>query len=73
MADFLHTHDTLKFINNNLVDGVIVAVRVRYPQPHQIAYSFGLIWLAENTVAYFFLREKHCWLTDLADNLERTG
>jgi hypothetical protein len=58
MADFLHTHDTIKFVNNNLVDGVIVADRVRYPQPHQIAYSFGLIWLAENNVACFFFERK---------------
>jgi hypothetical protein len=25
------------------------------------ACSFGLIWLAKNTVGWFFMREKHCW------------
>jgi hypothetical protein len=33
--------------------------------------SLELIWLAECTAGWFFLREKHCWLTDLADNLKR--
>jgi hypothetical protein len=27
-----------------------------------LAYSLGLIWLAESTVDWFFVREKHCWL-----------
>jgi hypothetical protein len=28
----------------------------------QSVYSFGLIWLAESTAGWFFVREKHCWL-----------
>jgi hypothetical protein len=31
--------------------------------PEFLACSLGLIWLAENTVGWFFMREKHCWLT----------
>jgi hypothetical protein len=34
----------------------------------------GLIWLAESTAGYFFLKKNTVsWLTDLADNLKRTG
>jgi hypothetical protein len=39
---------------------------------HLIACSLGLIWLAESTAGWFFLREKYCWLADFADNLKRT-
>jgi hypothetical protein len=34
---------------------------------------FGLIWLAESTAGWFFVREKYCWLANLVDNLKRTG
>jgi hypothetical protein len=33
----------------------------------------GLIWLAESTAGWFFVREKYCWLADLTDNLKRTA
>jgi hypothetical protein len=26
--------------------------------------EFGLIWLAESTAGWFFVKEKHCWLAD---------
>jgi hypothetical protein len=26
------------------------------------ACSLGLIWLAESTAGWFFVREKYCWL-----------
>jgi hypothetical protein len=35
-------------------------------------FRFGLIWLVESTAGWFFVREKDCWLADLADNLKRT-
>jgi hypothetical protein len=28
------------------------------------ACSLGLIWLAESTAGWFFMREKHYWLAD---------
>jgi hypothetical protein len=34
--------------------------------------SLGLIWLAESTAGWFFVREKKL-LANLADNLKRTG
>jgi hypothetical protein len=36
------------------------------------ACSLGLIWLAESTAGWFFCKSKTL-LTDLADNLKRTG
>jgi hypothetical protein len=41
---------------------------------YSAACSFRWIIVAESTVHWFIVREKHCWMTaDLAEAAKRTG
>jgi hypothetical protein len=65
-----HHLSTSSFLHANKVFGA----NIEHYHQHPPACSLGLIWLAESTAGWFSVRKNTSgWLTDLADNLKRTG
>jgi hypothetical protein len=58
----LHDFGLLPSKESDTLNFIIMATQTSSTPRKLPACSLGLIWLAESTAGWFFVRVKHCWL-----------